>query len=340
MMYKDTKSMVKPHDCNVENSKPRCPLNFSKFEALYPFNHVMWHMEQAIRFTDFPGLPIFRRGKVRDVYDLGDTLLMVATDRISAFDVIMEDPIPGKGALLTELSLFWFELTKHIIPNHVISSNPADYPAICKPFEEQLHGRSMLVKKTTPLPIECVIRGYLAGSGWKEYSVSGNVCGIELPQGLQQSEKLSEPIFTPATKAEEGHDENITLEQATQMCGDRALEAKEYSLSLYAFAHEYALKRGIILADTKFEFGIDEHGSLILIDEALTPDSSRYWLQDSYTLGHVQENFDKQVLRDYLETLDWNKQAPSPNLPKDIIEAIMSKYQQALTILKQSPLSL
>jgi phosphoribosylaminoimidazole-succinocarboxamide synthase len=292
-------------------------------------------MEQAIRFTDFPGLPIFRRGKVRDVYDLGETLLIVATDRISAFDVIMEDPIPGKGKILTELSLFWFELTKHIIPNHVISSNPTDYPEICKPFADQLDGRSMLVKKTSPLPIECVIRGYLAGSGWKEYISSGIVCGIELPDGLHQSEQLNSPIFTPATKAEEGHDENITLEQAMTLCGDRALEAKQYSLELYSFAHEYALNRGIILADTKFEFGVDENGTLILIDEALTPDSSRYWLKDSYALGQVQENFDKQVLRDYLETLDWNKQAPAPHLPEHIIDAITSKYQQALTILKQ-----
>jgi len=332
--------MMKPHDGNVENSKPSCPINFSKFGILYQVYPLKWNMEQAIRFTDFPGLPLFRRGKVRDVYDLGDTLLMVATDRISAFDVIMEDPIPGKGKVLTELSLLWFELTKHIIPNHVISSNPDEYPDICKPFKDQLQGRSMLVKKTSPLPIECVIRGYLAGSGWKEYSTSGMVCGIELPEGLGQSEKLSEPIFTPATKAEEGHDENITLEQAISICGDRALEAKKYSLLLYVFAHEFALNRGIILADTKFEFGIDEHGTLILIDEALTPDSSRYWLKDSYSLGNVQENFDKQVLRDYLETVDWNKQAPSPALPREIIEAIMSKYQQALTILKLSPLSL
>jgi phosphoribosylaminoimidazole-succinocarboxamide synthase len=296
-------------------------------------------MEQAIKFTDFPGIPIFRRGKVRDVYDLGDTLLIVATDRISAFDVIMEDPIPGKGKILTELSLFWFELTKGIIPNHVISSNPLDYPEICKPFLDQLEGRSMLVKKTSPLPIECVIRGYLAGSGWKEYVQSGNVCGIALQNGLKQSEKLPNPIFTPATKAEEGHDENITLEQAIEICGDRALEARKYSLDLYNFAHTYALERGIILADTKFEFGIDENGTLILIDEALTPDSSRYWLKESYTLGSIQENFDKQVLRDYLETLVWNKQAPAPHLPEDIIHAIGEKYKQALTILKHQHIS-
>ncbi|MFN4819482.1 MAG: phosphoribosylaminoimidazolesuccinocarboxamide synthase, partial [Ignavibacteria bacterium] len=197
-------------------------------------------------------------------------------------------------------------------------------------------GRSMLVKKTKPLPIECVVRGYLAGSGWKEYQHSGTICGIVLPSGLQQSQQLLEPIFTPATKAEEGHDENISLEQAIELCGKRALEAKEISLKLYGFAHEFARTRGIILADTKFEFGVDNDGCLILIDEALTPDSSRYWLQETYTLGGQQENFDKQVLRDYLETLDWNKQAPSPRLPLHIIESIKAKYQQAISILTKS----
>lgn len=293
-------------------------------------------MNQAISHTNIPGIPLFRRGKVRDVYDLGNALLIIATDRISAFDVIMQDPIPGKGALLTELSLFWFEKTRHIIQNHIISSNPEEYPEILRPYRSLLEGRSMLVKKTKPLPIECVVRGYLAGSGWKEYQQNGKVCGIELPPGLQQSEQLMNPIFTPATKAEEGHDENISLEQAIELCGSRAIEAKEHSLKLYSFAHDYAYKRGIILADTKFEFGVDEHGDLILIDEALTPDSSRYWLEERYQLGNQQENFDKQVLRDYLETLDWNKQAPSPQLPQHIIDAIRDKYQQAISILTKS----
>ncbi|MFZ9760221.1 MAG: phosphoribosylaminoimidazolesuccinocarboxamide synthase [Candidatus Kapaibacteriota bacterium] len=293
-------------------------------------------MNQAISHTNIPGIPLFRRGKVRDVYDLGNALLIIATDRISAFDVIMQDPIPGKGALLTELSLFWFEKTRHIIQNHIISTNPEEYPEILTPYRSLLEGRSMLVKKTKPLPIECVVRGYLAGSGWKEYQQNGKVCGIELPPGLQQSEQLMNPIFTPATKAEEGHDENISLEQAIELCGNRAIEAKEYSLKLYSFAHDYAYKRGIILADTKFEFGVDEHGDLILIDEALTPDSSRYWLEERYQLGNQQENFDKQVLRDYLETLDWNKQAPSPLLPEHIIDAIRDKYQQAISILTKS----
>lgn len=293
-------------------------------------------MTTAIKSTDIPGIPLFRKGKVRDVYDLGNALLIVATDRISAFDVIMEDAIPGKGALLTELSLFWFEKTSHIIENHIISSKPEEYPDILAPYSELLEGRSMLVKKTKPLPIECVVRGYLAGSGWKEYQQSKAICGIPLPSGLQQSEQLPESIFTPATKAEEGHDENISLEQAKALCGDRAIEAREYSLKLYAFAHEYAQKRGIILADTKFEFGVDENNNLILIDEALTPDSSRYWLAERYSLGNQQENFDKQVLRDYLETLDWNKQAPSPRLPQHIIDAIKEKYQQAISILTKS----
>lgn len=293
-------------------------------------------MTTAIKSTDIPGIPLFRKGKVRDVYDLGNALLIVATDRISAFDVIMEDAIPGKGALLTELSLFWFEKTSHIIENHIISTKPEEYPDILAPYSELLEGRSMLVKKTKPLPIECVVRGYLAGSGWKEYQQSKAICGISLPSGLQQSEQLPESIFTPATKAEEGHDENISLEQAKALCGDRAIEAREYSLKLYAFAHEYAQKRGIILADTKFEFGVDENNNLILIDEALTPDSSRYWLAERYSLGNQQENFDKQVLRDYLETLDWNKQAPSPRLPQHIIDAIKEKYQQAISILTKS----
>ena len=293
-------------------------------------------MNQAVRSTDIPGIPLFRRGKVRDVYDLGDALLIVATDRISAFDVIMEDPIPGKGKLLTELSMFWFDKTRHIINNHIISTDPSEYPSILSPYHALLEGRSMLVKKTKPLPIECVVRGYLAGSGWKEYQHSGTICGIVLPSGLQQSQQLPEPIFTPATKAEEGHDENISLEQAIELCGKRALEAKEISLKLYGFAHEFARTRGIILADTKFEFGVDNDGCLILIDEALTPDSSRYWLQEAYTLGGQQENFDKQVLRDYLETLDWNKQAPSPRLPLHIIESIKAKYQQAISTLTKS----
>lgn len=286
-----------------------------------------------IQITNFPTLTLFRRGKVRDVYDLGDVLLIVATDRISAFDVVMDTPITGKGAILTALSSFWFDKTKHIIKNHIISTNPVDYPKECLPYIDQLQGRSMLVIKTKPLPIECVVRGYLAGSGWKEYQSTSTICGITLPSGLSESQQLPSPIFTPATKAEEGHDENITLDEAINLCGQTALQAKDISMKLYDFAFQYASKRGIILADTKFEFGIDSHGDLILIDEALTPDSSRYWLQESYQIGKTQENLDKQVLRDYLETLDWNKQYPSPPLPNDIVQAIIAKYQLALDYL-------
>ena len=286
-----------------------------------------------IQTTNFPTLTLFRRGKVRDVYDLGDVLLIVATDRISAFDVVMDTPITGKGTILTALSSLWFDKTKHIITNHIISTNPVEYPKECLPYIDQLQGRSMLVIKTKPLPIECVVRGYLAGSGWKEYQSISTICGITLPPGLSESQQLPSPIFTPATKAEEGHDENITLVEAIHLCGESAVEAKDISLKLYDFAYQYAAKRGIILADTKFEFGIDSHGELILIDEALTPDSSRYWLQESYHIGKTQENLDKQVLRDYLETLDWNKQYPSPPLPNEIVQAIIAKYQLALDYL-------
>ena len=286
-----------------------------------------------IQTTNFPTLSLFRRGKVRDVYDLGDVLLIVATDRISAFDVVMDTPITGKGTILTALSSLWFDKTKHIITNHIISTNPVEYPKECLPYIDQLQGRSMLVVKTKPLPIECVVRGYLAGSGWKEYQSTSTICGILLPEGLSESEQLPSPIFTPATKAEEGHDENITLVEAIHLCGEFALQAKDISMKLYDFAYQYAAKRGIILADTKFEFGVDSQGELILIDEALTPDSSRYWLQESYHIGKTQENLDKQVLRDYLETLDWNKQYPSPPLPNEIVQAISEKYQLALDYL-------
>ena len=290
-------------------------------------------MMNPMQTTNFPTLTLFRRGKVRDVYDLGDVLLIVATDRISAFDVVMDTPITGKGAILTALSSFWFDKTTHIIKNHIISTNPVEYPKECLPYLDQLQGRSMLVVKTKPLPIECVVRGYLAGSGWKEYQSTSTICGITLPPGLSESQQLPSPIFTPATKAEEGHDENITLVEAIHLCGEFALQAKDISMKLYDFAYQYAAKRGIILADTKFEFGVDSQGELILIDEALTPDSSRYWLQESYHIGKTQENLDKQVLRDYLETLDWNKQYPSPPLPNEIVQAIIAKYQLALDYL-------
>ncbi|MBL7975502.1 MAG: phosphoribosylaminoimidazolesuccinocarboxamide synthase [Candidatus Kapabacteria bacterium] len=288
----------------------------------------------ALFQTDFPTLKLFRRGKVRDVYDLGQYLLIVASDRISAFDVIMNEPVAGKGAILTKLSTFWFSQTKDIVENHIISTNVDDYPAEVQQYRSQLEGRSMLTVKTNPLPIECVVRGYLAGSGWKEYQQSQTVCGITLPGGLVESSQLPEPIFTPATKAEEGHDENISFEQAVEIVGiETATKVRELSIALYSFARNYAATRGIILADTKFEFGIKDDGSIILIDEALTPDSSRYWLASEYQPGKPQMNFDKQVLRDWLETQTWNKQPPPPTLPDDIISKTLEKYSTCLTLL-------
>ncbi|MBK9247954.1 MAG: phosphoribosylaminoimidazolesuccinocarboxamide synthase [Ignavibacteria bacterium] len=285
----------------------------------------------ALFQSDFPTLTLFRRGKVRDVYDLGSALLMVASDRISAFDVVMDTPIAGKGEILTKLSMFWFNCTKHIVANHIISADVSEYPTECAPYTSQLRGRSMYVSKTTPLPIECVVRGYLAGSGWKEYQASRTVCGIKLPDGLVESSKLPAPIFTPATKAETGHDENISFAEAEKVCAPGlAAKARDLSIALYNFAAKYAAERNIILADTKFEFGTLPNGELILIDEALTPDSSRYWLAEHYQPGQAQINFDKQVLRDYLETLTWNKQPPPPPLPDDIVMKVKAKYQEAL----------
>ena len=284
--------------------------------------------------SQFPTLTLLRRGKVRDVYDLGDSLLMVATDRISAFDVIMSNPIAGKGNILTALSLFWFEQTKGLMENHVITSDVNQYPESCVPYIDQLQGRSMIVQKTQPIPIECVVRGYLAGSGWKEYQQSRSVCGITLPEGLVESSPLPTLLFTPAHKAETGHDENITFEEAEQTVGkDIAKTLRELSLKLYTFARDYAAQRGIILADTKFEFGTMPDGRIILIDEALTPDSSRYWLASEYKQGKTQINFDKQVLRDYLETTAWDKNPPPPPLPEEICVKIKEKYQLAYDIL-------
>jgi len=281
--------------------------------------------------TDFEGLPLKGRGKVRDIYDLGETLLIVATDRISAFDVVMLNPIPDKGMVLTRISRFWFEATKDIVPNHLISTEVEDFPEACRPYREILAGRTMWVRKTEPLPIECVVRGYLSGSGWKEYQTRGEVCGVRLSEGLVESSKLEEPIFTPATKAEVGaHDENISFGQASELVGkERAEQVREISISIYQRARETAEKRGIIIADTKFEFGISG-GKLLLIDEALTPDSSRFWPKDEYRPGGPQKSFDKQFLRDYLLTLDWDKAPPAPELPREIIEKTREKYLEAL----------
>jgi phosphoribosylaminoimidazole-succinocarboxamide synthase len=280
--------------------------------------------------TEFKDLKLLHRGKVRDIYDIGEYLLFVASDRISAFDVIMDTPIPGKGAILSKISEFWFNLTEHIIGNHMISCEPDDYPQSCAPYKNELRDRSMLVKKCRPLPIEAVVRGYVAGSGWKEYKADGTICGITIAEGLQEFAKLPEPIFTPATKEETGHDININYEQAASIIGPEIAEkVRNASISLYEFGRDYLNERGIILADTKFEFGFLDNGELILIDEAMTPDSSRFWLKEKYEPGKPQYNFDKQVLRDYLESIPWNKQYPPPPLPDNIIDATINKYNEA-----------
>ncbi len=286
---------------------------------------------KVIRETNFAGLAPIARGKVRDIYDLDDRLLIVATDRLSAFDVVMPTPIPDKGRVLTQLSLFWFDLLKDVIPNHVLSST--DFPAPFDKFQSDLAGRSMVVRKTKPLPIECVARGYLSGSGWKEYRASGKICGIPLPDGLRESDRLPEPIFTPATKAVTGHDENIPFEQAAGMLGhDLAEQVRNVTLELYRRAAAYAEPRGIILADTKFEFGLLK-GQLIWIDEALTPDSSRFWPATQYKPGGAQPSFDKQFVRDYLERIQWPKTPPGPDLPPDVVAATRAKYREAYRIL-------
>ena len=284
----------------------------------------------TVHTTSLSGYPLFRRGKVRDVYDLGDRLLMVASDRISAFDVVMSEPIPEKGALLTQIAAYWFEQLAHIVPNHVISLDVDTLDKCTDEDKQMLRGRSMIVRKTSPLPVECVVRGYLSGSGWKEYQASQTVCGITLPAGYVESSRLNEPIFTPATKAEEGHDENISFDIAAKILGDDVANAvRDYSIALYNAASELVASKGLILADTKFEFGIDNTGEIILIDEALTPDSSRYWLAESYAPGTSQMNFDKQMLRDWLETTSWDKTPPPPTLPPDVIQGTCAKYIEA-----------
>jgi phosphoribosylaminoimidazole-succinocarboxamide synthase len=289
-------------------------------------------MATIVMQTDFPDLKLANRGKVRDIYDLGEHLLIVTTDRISAFDVVMDEGIPKKGQVLNQLSTFWFEQMHDIIPNHIIATNVNDFPAVTHKYRDQLEGRSMLVKKAAPLPVECIVRGYISGSGWKEYRQSGSICGIALPAGMVESQKLPEPIFTPSTKAELGeHDENISFDKVVDLIGrDLAAQVRQVTIDIYNRARDMADARGIIIADTKFEFGIYE-GQLIWIDEALTPDSSRFWPKDSYHPGGPQPSFDKQFLRDYLETLDWGKKAPPPTLPDEIVRKTGEKYQEALT---------
>lgn len=291
-------------------------------------------MTQLVYETHFPGLKLFKRGKVRDIYDLGDMLLLVATDRISAFDVIMSDPIPEKGKILTRISLFWFDAMASIVKNHVVTSNVAAYPVECQPYADELDGRSMLVRKTEPLPVECVVRGYISGSGWKSYKDSGQICGITLPGGLQESSRLPEPIFTPSTKAEIGdHDINIEFDDVVKLIGrTRAEQTRDLSLAIYKKGADIADKNGIIIADTKFEFGL-LNDELILIDEVLTPDSSRFWPKASYLPGGAQQSFDKQYLRDYLHSVTWEKTPPAPPLPVEVIDNTRRKYLEALTSL-------
>jgi phosphoribosylaminoimidazole-succinocarboxamide synthase len=289
--------------------------------------------------TSIPGLPLWRRGKVRDVYDLGDRLLIVATDRISAFDVVLPTPIPAKGTVLTQLSLFWFRLLADVVPHHVVTADVADYPRELHAVRDQLEGRSMLVRKTEPFPVECVVRGYLAGSGWKDYQRTGAICGIRLPPGRRESDRLEQPIFTPSTKAETGHDENISFERMSDLVGARrATELRDLTLEIYRRARAHAEGRGILLADTKLEFGLGE-GRVVWIDEALTPDSSRFWPRDSYQPGRAQPSFDKQYVRDYLETLDWDKRPPGPPLPEDVVARTREKYLEAYARLTGTPLA-
>ncbi len=286
---------------------------------------------KVVRETQFAGLTPAARGKVRDMYDLGDKLLIVATDRLSAFDVILPTPIPDKGRVLTQLSLFWFGLLTDVIPNHVLSAT--DFPSPFDKFKDELAGRSMVVRKTQPLPIECVVRGYVSGSGWKDYRTTGKICGIQLPIGLRESDRLPEPIFTPATKAASGHDENISFERAASLISKELAErVRAVSLEIYRRAAAFAEPRGIILADTKFEFGL-LHDELIWIDEALTPDSSRFWPAAHYRPGGPQASFDKQFVRDYLERMRWPKTPPGPELPPEVVEATRAKYREAYRIL-------
>lgn len=289
-------------------------------------------MSTPVIETDFPELSLLKRGKVRDLYDLDDCLLMVATDRISAFDVVMPNPIPDKGKILTQISLFWFDQMRPLVGNHVITAEVDEYPKSCKPYAKILRDRSMLVKKAQPLPVECVVRGYISGSGWKSYRQSGSICGIRLPEGLVESEKFPQPIFTPSTKEEVGlHDINIDFDETVRRIGKEAAErVKELSLTIYAKGAQLAEQRGIIIADTKFEFGFDGT-ELILIDEVLTPDSSRFWPQAAYRAGGSQKSYDKQYLRDYLLSIQWDKSPPAPTLPEDVVRNTRTKYLEALT---------
>ena len=282
--------------------------------------------------SSLPGQRLWRRGKVRDVYDLGDYLLIIVTDRISAFDVIMPNPIPRKGEVLNRISAFWFDKTRSLIDNHVVSLDIGTFPEVCKPYHEVLDRRSMLVFKSTPMPIECIVRGYVSGSGWNEYLKTGSICGIKLPSGLKESDKLPEPVFTPSTKAEEGHDQNISFEKVKDLIGTEIAEKiRETSIRIYLHAQKVAAEKGVIIADTKMEFGIKD-GKLIIIDELLTPDSSRFWPADQYKPGGRQPSYDKQFLRDYLLSIKWDNNTAAPELPEEIIKKTSEKYLEALKL--------
>lgn len=291
-------------------------------------------MSNPIRETDFKELKLVRKGKVRDIYDTGDALLMVTTDRLSAFDVVMPDGIDGKGRVLTQISVFWFKVMEDIVGNHLISADVRDFPPICQKYADILEGRSMLVKKAVPLPVECIVRGYISGSGWKSYQKEGHVCGIMLPKGLKESDKLPEPLYTPSTKAEVGdHDINVDFDETVKILGrEKAEKLRDLSLTIYKKGAELALSKGIIIADTKFEFG-EVDGKIILIDEVMTPDSSRFWPKDSYAPGGSQKSFDKQFVRDWLESSGWDKNPPAPKLPQDVIEKTSAKYLEALNLI-------
>jgi phosphoribosylaminoimidazole-succinocarboxamide synthase len=290
--------------------------------------------------TRLNGIAPHRKGKVRDIYDLGDTLLLIATDRISAFDYVLGSGIPDKGKVLTQLSAFWFDQTRNIVPNHVIETDAQRFPADLQEHARTLAGRSMIVKKTSPVPVECVARGYLSGSGWKDYQATGAVCGVALPSGLRESDRLPEPIFTPATKATSGHDINISEEDAGRIVGAPLMEKlRRLTMELYAFGAAHAERCGIVLADTKFEFGLMPSGEILLIDEVMTPDSSRYWPRDQYQPGRPQTSFDKQFVRDYLEQIRWNKQPPVPSLPDDVVARTRDKYLEAYRRLAGKELS-
>lgn len=290
-------------------------------------------MSDGLVYSDIPSFELFRRGKVRDIYAVNDKLLIVATDRISAFDVVLPDPIPYKGLVLTSLSLFWFDFLKHAVKNHLVTADADSYPPELAAHRNHLAGRSMLVLRADVVPFECVARGYLSGSGWKDYRRTGEVCGIKLPPGLKESDKLPQPIFTPATKAESGHDINVSIEEmAGELGNEQATKLRDLTLKIYEEASQYADQRGIIIADTKFEFGI-YNGEIILVDEVLTPDSSRFWLKADYQPGQPQQSFDKQHVRDYLETLEWDKRPPGPHLPEAVIAATTEKYLEAHRLL-------